>query len=921
MKKAKKALALVLTAALALSAVPAQAADRSPALASKKTITAGKKGRAMSVSARKNYKKAGYTLKFASSKPKVATVNEKTGVIRAIKAGSKTNITCKFIKKGTKTVTKKMKLSVRAAAGGEETNTSFTASQTGEREIMVKGTDLKEDALKLTRNGNDVAATVTVAANGESALLTTEGRLTDAEYEIVNGEESITLQCERSTPVTIDVGDTIQATEKILEYNRQYTGRFVYVVRNQWGEDVTKNVSLTITVNGVTASVRKNPNGEGYLADAEGVIYPQTMTIGTATVSVNIFDTTYPNLNLSKSLVVSDRAVARAITFTEIYNPESEPFVERADASQFYYLFEIENTSGETVLDTRDAVVESLMIYANPGLTKLATAYTPDDVELVEKPDGTSSLGIRLAMASADDILTAGEGSITAMDSTSGVSGTGTFTVGYGTTVNSFRVIPPEYVVRGEDTEFEYEALDVEGNEVTDYAALREVVKGTPFQFMKEDGGPKLYLKASENLDVGYHSQFFRTTTNATSSVNFNVMKEARPAEIVGITDAGTGVVGTGTLEFKIDNFLFLDQYGRTMTTKQFNELQKYSVAVVYDEDDFTITSNNEPGRVPIVLSGNSVKLRPNRENTSNVVTFELRDSQGTKLQDITSDTMYDKVIRNRTEYSQFEQRIVSASADRISRYEVADINPIFLDADFKGNVEFSPKVQVYGILGNNARITLTANDYSVSVPGPGDLDALDGNGKGGIKVEISSEVTANDTTRVTSDGTLDKEQDFISGGTYVTSLKRMAQITINATGETLEKEVTISTEPRRMASFNLLDPDTGVAIKSRTMPISEFVEEVSGNNSGELNTSVFGTWVASYRDNYNIPDDKASLDGVAPNYYISDIESGSASVKPSVYRNGTSKPSVKDFVSGTSFTLTWDYGRGVTKSVGITIA
>ena len=80
MKKAKKALALVLTAALALSAVPAQAADRFPALASKKTITAGKKGRAMSVSARKNYKKAGYTLKFASSKPKVATVNEKTGV-------------------------------------------------------------------------------------------------------------------------------------------------------------------------------------------------------------------------------------------------------------------------------------------------------------------------------------------------------------------------------------------------------------------------------------------------------------------------------------------------------------------------------------------------------------------------------------------------------------------------------------------------------------------------------------------------------------------------------------------------------------------------------------------------------------------------------------------------------------------------
>lgn len=915
MRKMKKALALVLTAAMVLSSAPASAAAPKPAIKkTKKTLKVGTAWKVLSTANYKKLKAAGYTIKFKVGTVSIASIS-KTGRIVAKKAGN-TTVKVTF-KKNKKTTIKRCSLKVKAADSQTE---ALSAAQTGEREIMVKGTELKEEELKLTRADKEVAATITVAANGESAVMVTGSKLTDAVYTVTMGEESATVECETGVPTSIDVSDEIHATEKILEYNKQYAGQFVFVVRNQWGEDVTKTVSPTINVNGITASTKKNSNGEGYIAVAEGVIYPQTMTIGSATVTANIFDTTYPKLNVNKALTVTDRATARTITFTEIYNADNKAFVERADASSFYYLFEIENTAGETVLDTGDALIDSLMIYANPGLTKLASSYTPDAVEVVEKPDGTRSLGLRLAMANIGDTLTAGEGSVTVMDSSSGVSGTGNLTVGYGATVNSFRVIPPEVVVKGEDTEFEYEALDVAGNEVTDFAALREVVKDTNFQFMKEDGVPKLYLKASSNLDVGYHSDFFRTTTNATSMVGYNIMKEARPAEIVGITEAGTGVIGTGTLEFKIDNFKFLDQYGRTITTKQFNEFKTYSVAVVFDEDDFTVTSANEPGRDPIVLSGNSVKIKPNRENTSKVVTFELRDAQGTRLQDITTDTTYDKNIKNRSEYSQFDQKIVSATPDRISRYEVDDINPIFIDADFEGNEEFSPKIQAYGILGNGAKITLTADDYTVAVPGAGDIDPLDGNGKGGLKTEISTVTSENDTTRLTSDGTLVKDEDFVVNGEYVTSLKRNIQITINSSGETIDKEVTISKEPRRMASFSLLDPDTGVTIKSKTMSISEFLEEVGADNSGSINSSTFGTWVASYKDNYNIPDDKASLDGVAPVYYISDIDSGSSTVEPCVYQNGTSKPSVKNFVSGTSFTLTWDYGKGVKQSVGITI-
>jgi hypothetical protein len=919
MRRMKKALALVLATSMVLTAVPASAAVK-PKLISKKTMTAGKKGRAMTAKKVKKYKKAGYTLKFTSSKKAVAKINSKTGVIKAKKAG-KTNITCKFVKTGTKTVTKKMKLTVKAKAtsGDDAVNTTLSATQTGEKEIMVKGTGLTEETLKLTKADKEVTFTATIAANGESAVLTTGGKLAEATYTVANGEESVSIACETGVPTSIDVSDEIRATEKVLEYNKQYSGQFVYVVRNQWGEDVTKSVSPSINVNGATASVKKNPNGEGFVAEALDVIYPQTMKFGEATITVNIFDNTYPAINTTKALVVTDRATAKTITFTEIYHIEGDAFVERADASEFVYLFELENTNGEIVVDADDDIVKALMIYANPGVTGMKGSYDASEVEAIEKADGTKALGIRLAMQDAGETLKAGEGSITVMDGTSGVSGTGAFVVGYGSTVNTFRAFPPEVVVYGEDTEFEYEALDVAGNDVTDFAALRDVVKDTNFQFVKEDGVPKLYLKASAGLEVGYHSEFFRTSTYATSTVSFNVMQPARPAEIVGITDAATGVIGTGTMEFKIDNFKFLDQYGREMTTKQFNELRAYSVAMVFEEEDFIVTSTNEPGRDPIVLSGVSVKLQPTKENSSNVITFELRNKEGVKLQDITTDTMYDKIVKNRTEYSQYDQRIVSATTDRIARYEVSDLRPMYIDADFDGNEVFSPEVNVYGVLGNGAKIDLTANDYSVTVPGNGDVDPLDGNGKSGIEAVVSSEVSENDTTRITSDGTLDMEEDFIVNGEYVTSLTRNICVTINETGDEIQKEIVISKDPRRMANFNLLDPETGVAIKSRTMTFSEFLEDGDSTGSGSLNSSTFGTWVASYTDNYSIPDDEASL-SIAPKYYISDIESGSTLVEPKVYQNGTSKPRVENFVSGTTFTLTWDYGRGVEKSVGITI-
>lgn len=137
MRTLKKELAVVLATAIMTAVVPAQATTVKPKLVANKTMTAGKKGRAMTAASVKKFQKAGYTLIFASSKPVVATIDAKTGVIKATKAGSKTNITCRFVKKGTKTVTKKMKLEVKAK--GKANSDTANGAQTNKVVVNFEG--------------------------------------------------------------------------------------------------------------------------------------------------------------------------------------------------------------------------------------------------------------------------------------------------------------------------------------------------------------------------------------------------------------------------------------------------------------------------------------------------------------------------------------------------------------------------------------------------------------------------------------------------------------------------------------------------------------------------------------------------------------------------------------------------------------
>lgn len=890
MRTFKKALAVVLATSMIASAIPASAALK-PKMNSTKTMTEGKKGRAMSETLVKKYKKAGYTLKFTSSKEAVAeVVDAKTGVIKAKKAGSKTNIKCTFVKKGQKTVTKIMKLTVKAASDSttdEATKGALSATQTGQQEITITGSGLTAEAISVKKGANAVTIeSPEVSADGTKAIIATAGKLTDSTYTVTVGEESVDVACVTSAPTSIEVGDKISATTKVLEYNKQYNGTFTFVVRNQWGEDVTKTVSPTINVNGVNASYQKNSNGEGYIAQADGVIYPQTMTLGSSTVTANIFDTSYPAINTSKALVVSDVAATKAINFTEIYNADGDELVARANGT-FVYLFEIETVDGVKIIDTKDSIIKdgNLNIYVNPGMTNLDTTYSKDDIIQVEKMDGTVSLGIVLNVVPGKE-LAAGSASIQMMDLTSGVQGTGNIEIGEGTVVKTFSAAAEGTVVAGEECEFAFSATDAAGNAVTDLASLNAITKPANFRFQKEGTDVKLIYSAPAGVKGPQYATFTTENYTSTVSVNFTVMAAARPTSIIGIRDAGKGALVEQSETYALKNLVIEDQYGRTLSEAVASakmDANGYAVALVNESsntDKVAISSNQISSAVAATVTA--------KDAATSKLTFKLVKADGKDITFENTIDQYDRLIKNVTSSSEYSINFLGANQSQVTSYSVVAPEMLYADGVTLGDA-YKGEVEVYGKVGST---NVAIYDFDINFQEADDL--IGGKAASGIKVEGPFITGAVDTSNWYN----------ATGSTKITSAKRVMEVNINGNNPmTIEKELTLSAATPVVKEAYFLDAE-GNEVNYMEL----------GSNVGAVLDNVY------FVDQYGVDtgDDEyvggTAVDKSAARLIVSDIEA--ASNNATVSNNGTNAPTLTGFVTGDTFSVKITFQGGYTKTI-----
>ena len=450
----------------------------------------------------------------------------------------------------------------------------FAAKQSGAKKITVIGKNLtnnvKDYSVKFGGNTRDITS-VSVNAAGTEAVLEMTANITDGDYTVEFGGKTLAVKGETAKLAKIDV------PKKYLVLNGDNSsagGTIEYNITNQFGEDVTKNVS-GLNVNVSTGTGTANPS-KG-LIDVTGMAgnlpinSPVSLTIvkidGTNTIS-NTFQLTLAAKSKASSVVVKG---LYNINTKKPYNLTVNNASENAGAR---LLVEVKDQ-----YDRRMKSTEGVNISFNPGLTGLMmdnvvhnTLMTVDGVDYIAIPlKGTDSVKSGTATITLVSLYGTSGNNIT----TTKIDVAGT------KQVSKFSATAPGEVYAGEAAYFNYSATNEAGQSITDYATLSNDKYGVklPEAFSWENtsnGVAKLKYDANKDNTVKsiswntaltqvQSSALFTVAANMQPTmVQFTVYAPAIPTNLRSLTV--DGVLPDRTTENVLSKVKVVDNKGRELT-------------------------------------------------------------------------------------------------------------------------------------------------------------------------------------------------------------------------------------------------------------------------------------------------------------------------------------------------------------------
>ena len=674
MRKFKKALAFALASAMIVSVVPVSAATSNTAKAGKSTIYYNGNASYKSTWVKTTTKK-GYTTKFFNQSAKVATLNKKTGKVTAKKAGT-AQIKVNFYKSGKYVGNKIVKISVKKAPVaygiklenatlnvGETTNVvtsngvkvncysadksgkvtavapgttkiavrnAYTskkvyvdvtvnavdapaAKQTGAKTITVtNGVSMKDRTVTVTRGSEKVALAskdgIVFNEDGTGITITTASNLADATYTVTVGDKTSEVKAELSKVNKISILSDKAAVVNTssgssVVYGKAQVG---YKVENQFGEDITSTTSLSVSGSDTPQIDAKNhritftrANGNPYI-------------LGRDVISVVLVHTE-TGKSAQATLTVSNEAAADSIEFNGVWNREGKTFTDDVNLNDdpFYLLFTVKDQYGMTFKDYKNVNVnQDLHVSILGGLTGLTVDTTRDNFVVVTK-DGVDYLAIRIRQVPSMT-LKAGTAQVLVISGGTGKSVQNDFELQVGGRVETLSVNPPAYVPAGEEVQFDYTALDANGNAVTSYEHLKDVkiTGANNLSWEKGENGKALLVwdgtTGVTNPGKGrttLQTYGFETLSHKFTHLQVTVNEQARPVAIDGLKDVSTSLSATSgaAVTIKVKNLVILDQYGREMTDDLLNNA--LNATGIYSLDSLTATIRNDG------LSRNVIKL------------------------------------------------------------------------------------------------------------------------------------------------------------------------------------------------------------------------------------------------------------------------------------------------------------------------
>ena len=766
------------------------------------------------------------------------------------------------------------------------------------------------------KGSSAVDAKNSISLDGKTITISTTASLVAGKYTVKVDELSQDFEATASKVDKIEfLSDKAAVAEK--DVNGAYQAATVgYRVLNQFGDDITKSVSLT--ANGSCQPTLK-PSEHMIRFDA-----PRGSTsgfmIGRDIITVSLLDTT-SGINATATLTVSSEAYATDLTFEGVYNTDNKTLTEdtNLDNDTFYVLFSAKDQYGNKYMSYKN-VREATHLYLTVigGLTGLSRGTGSQNFIVLNK-DGVDYLAYPLAWS---DGMTHTAGTATVqLLSTGGATCSGEITIAEGGRVASLTVSQNGVVVAGEENELSYTALDASGKEVTSYKYLREIeISGTQdanysLAFERNtDGTAKLVLDAKGATvakdDKPMLSYSFKTKNNKFSNVLITVSENARPVAIDGLRDVDTTISSkTGYVDVKVKNLQIEDQYGRILSDSTVagmtGKTREYKLATV------KASIVNSAGVLAVsgaAVAGNSASTE---YGTTATITFNSAANKGDVLFRI-------KPLKKGTEVITFT--ITNAATTDDKRLADASVDVNFTVKDTSAVTTATAKVDSVFALANNDNFNDTnAQKYAqnVEVKANGALLSREDytvEAPWGLKVK-----------EATKDGTdvwavyCEKNRDVFDNqfkNKTATTVTRTLTITLNGTGEKITTDVVIDTTAPKITTVS--------DFTGKISPVSDDAINATNLFNGPARTKVTASWIGDQYGKKVTNNNDGTFtfengDSVTASYnFVCTVPYGEGSGAP--YRLTNNNKSGAEMVVGKGFagaTLTINFG-GITKDVKV---
>lgn len=533
-----------------------------------------------------------------------------------------------------------------------------------------------------------------------------------------------------------------------------------YKVYNQYNEDITSKTTINATPSSGSASVDA----------AKGVINITGLTTPKSgdKLSLTLVHTETATA-VSKVLTVSDAAKVSEVTVEGLYNADKKELSEDNRASDFYLLINAKDQYGNALsasdLNSSNVVVNS----SNP---LVANATSSDFKEITV--DGKKRIALDLNTSAA----TAGKATFSIITLASAKVTSFEVEVKEAAKVDSLVISQPELAVAKEKVVLPVEAFDKQGNTVTkqellDATQLTSTAGSVSFVKNASTGKSELVLDLTGVTSATKVTVTAITPTQKVVNLVVDVKEAAKAVYISGVKDITTNVQQGENFEIALKNIVVKDQYERDFKLTSTNlgtTNGLYSIEASINGGtsviDFDTAQNLIDGTTDkIVVDGiakgtDTLKLTVNEYKT-------VGGTANTKVPVAGSDFDIQSRVTASSEYSS---------------YEVASIDALY-DDNGVDNVAaadtYTSDVVVYGVLANGQKVKLPSSAYTLTT------------NTNGVEV-AGSTLNIEAGTIGTSDVAYAKD---------ATEAKGALTVTINATGEQLSKEFTITQAKPKVSS------------------------------------------------------------------------------------------------------------------------